>query len=137
MVVVSADEVLVEGRKVAAVADVLAAEGDLIAPLKAELDVQAQRQVIRKENEAKGKTVTIMGDKDIPYRLLRKIMVSCSQAGFSDVSFSTMRFGLPRSFVKEIGAEFPLSPFYPAHVYKVSFKWLLRHPLNPVPILRW
>lgn len=59
------------------------------------------------------------------------------RADWCDVSFSTMRFGLPRSFVKEIGAEFPLSPFYPAHVYKVSFKWLLRHPLNPVPILRW
>jgi biopolymer transport protein ExbD len=91
VVVVSADEVLVEGRKVAAVAEVLAAEGDLIAPLKAELDLQAQRQVIRKENEAKGKTVTIMGDKDIPYKLLRKIMVSCAQAGFSDVSFAVRK----------------------------------------------
>ena len=91
VVVVSADEVLVEGRKVATVADVLAAEGDLIAPLKAELDLQAQRQVIRKENEAKGKTVTIMGDKDIPYKLLRKIMVSCAQAGFSDVSFAVRK----------------------------------------------
>jgi len=35
--------------------------------------------------------VTIMGDKDIPYKLLRKIMVSCAQAGFSDVSFAVRK----------------------------------------------
>ena len=52
----------------------MATEGDLIEPLKAELELQAGRQVIRKENEADAKRLTIMGDKDIPYRLLRKIM---------------------------------------------------------------
>lgn len=59
------------------------------------------------------------------------------RADWCDVSFATMRFGLPRSFVDEVRAEFPLAPFYPGHVFKVSFKWLLRHPLNPIPILRW
>ena len=88
VVVVSASEIVVDGRKVANVADVLAMEGDLIAPLKAELDLQANRQVIRKENEAQSKQLTIMGDKDIPYRLLRKIMVTSAKANFSDVSFA-------------------------------------------------
>ncbi len=88
IVVVSASEILVDGRKIANVADVLAMDGDLIAPLKAELDLQANRQVIRKENEAQSKQLTIMGDKDIPYRLLRKIMVTSARANFSDVSFA-------------------------------------------------
>ncbi len=88
IVVVSGSEILVDGRKIANVADVLAMEGDLIAPLKAELDLQANRQVIRKENEAQSKQLTIMGDKDIPYRLLRKIMVTSARANFSDVSFA-------------------------------------------------
>ena len=88
IVVVSGSEILVDGRKVANVADVLAMEGDLIAPLKAELDLQANRQVIRKENEAQSKQLTIMGDKDIPYRLLRKIMYTSARANFSDVSFA-------------------------------------------------
>jgi biopolymer transport protein ExbD len=88
IVVVSGTEILVDGRKVANVADVLAMEGDLIAPLKAELDLQANRQVIRKENEAQSKQLTIMGDKDIPYRLLRKIMVTSARANYSDVSFA-------------------------------------------------
>ena len=88
VVVVSASEILVDGRKIANVAEVLAMEGDLIAPLKAELDLQANRQVIRKENEAQSRQLTIMGDKDIPYRLLRKIMVTSAKANFSDVSFA-------------------------------------------------
>ena len=88
VVVVSGTEILVDGRKIANVADVIDVPGDLIVPLKAELDLQAGRQVIRKENEAQSKRLTIMGDKDIPYRLLRKVMVTSAKANFADVSFA-------------------------------------------------
>ena len=88
VVVVSGTEIIVDGRKVANVADVIDAPDDMIASLKAELDIHASRQIIRKDNEAKGRTLTIMGDKDIPYRLLRKIMYTSARANFSDVSFA-------------------------------------------------
>jgi biopolymer transport protein ExbD len=63
-------------------------EGDVIVPLKAELELLAKREVIRKENQASKSAVTIMGDKDIPYRLLRKVMVTSARANFTDVSFA-------------------------------------------------
>ena len=88
VVVVSPTEILVQGRKVASVADALASDDDLIAPLQAELMQHNARQVVRPENLAQSKAVTIMGDKDIPYRLLRKIMVSASRASYQDVSFA-------------------------------------------------
>jgi biopolymer transport protein ExbD len=88
VVVVSGSEILVEGRKVASVADALASADDLIAPLKAELDQVAGRQVIRQDNQAKGRAVTLMGDKDIPYQLLRKVMFTAARAGFGEVSFA-------------------------------------------------
>jgi biopolymer transport protein ExbD len=89
VVVVSATEILVDGRKVAEVADALTATSDVIAPLQAELELlQSSRLVVRKENEALAKRLTIMGDKEIPYRLLRKIMVTSARANFSDVSFA-------------------------------------------------
>ena len=88
VIVVSGTEIIVDGRKVANVSDVIDTPDDMIEGLKAELDLQANRQVIRKENETKGKTLTIMGDKDIPYRLLRKIMYTSARANFSDVSFA-------------------------------------------------
>ena len=53
--VVSGTDILVDGRKVADVAEVMAAEDDVIAPLKAELELLAKRQVIREENKAQGR----------------------------------------------------------------------------------
>jgi len=88
LVTVTATEILVGDRVVAAVRDAIAVDGDLIQPLKAALDVEASREVILKENESDSKRVTIMGDKDIPYRLLRKVMFTAARAGFSDVSFA-------------------------------------------------
>jgi biopolymer transport protein ExbD len=89
VVIVSATEILVEGRTVARVDDVLASADDVIAPLQSELQLlQTNRQVVRAENEASAKRLTIMGDKEIPYRLLRKIMVTSARANFSDVSFA-------------------------------------------------
>jgi biopolymer transport protein TolR len=88
LVVVTASEILVGGKVVSSVAEAMKVDGDMIQPLKAELDVEVSRQVIRKENEADSKRVTIMGDKDIPYRLLRKVMFTAARAGYSDVSFA-------------------------------------------------
>lgn len=81
VVLVNAQEIVVDGQTVARTPEVLAADGDLIAPLQARLaELKA-----RPETSA---TVTIMGDKDIPYRLLRKVMGSCAQAEFTDVAFA-------------------------------------------------
>ena len=91
IVTVSGTDILVGGRKVATVAEALGTDGDLIAPLKAELDLQTNRQVLRKEDDKQSKTVTIMGDKDIPYRLLRKVMYTAARANYSDVSFAVMQ----------------------------------------------
>ena len=91
VVVVTEHDILVQGRKVADVADVMKLQDDLIEPLKSELDLQAGRQVVRHEHEAQTKAITIMGDKQIPYRLLRKVMVTCARANFSDVSFAVLR----------------------------------------------
>ena len=88
LITVTATEILVGGKLVSSVKDALTIEGELIQPLKAELDVEAGREVIRKENEADSKRVTVMGDKDIPYRLLRKIMFTGARANFADVSFA-------------------------------------------------
>jgi len=91
VVVVNDKDIIVQGRRIASVADVMRAQDDLIAPLKAELDFQAGRQVIRLENAAQKNAITIMGDKDIPYQLLRKVMVTCARANYSDVAFAVRR----------------------------------------------
>jgi biopolymer transport protein TolR len=93
VVMVSQNDIIVDGRKVAAVADVIRSQGDLIPTLKAELDLLKSRQVIRAENEASTRAITIMGDKEIPYQLLRKVMVTCARADYTDVSFAVQKKG--------------------------------------------
>lgn len=93
VVLVSNQDIVVQGRKVSSVSEAMKTDGDLIEPLKAELDYQAGRALIRKEKEVRNKAVTIMGDKEIPYRLLRKIMVTCARANYSDISFAVVQKG--------------------------------------------
>ncbi len=95
LLVVTDTEVLVEGRRVALVKDLLASGDDLIPGLKAELDVLGSRKVVRAENAAQiatdGQAITIMADKQLPYSLLRKVMFTCARASFSDVSFAVRK----------------------------------------------
>jgi len=91
VVTIAGTDILVDGRKVATVSEAMGVEGDLIAPLKAELDLQSSRQVVPKADDKQNKAVTIMGDKNIPYRLLRKVMYTAARANFSDVSFAVTR----------------------------------------------
>ena len=93
VVLVSKQEIVVQGRKVSSVSEAMNAGGDFIEPLKAELDYHAGRQLIRKDKETSNKAITIMGDKEIPYRLLRKIMVTCTRANYTDISFAVIQKG--------------------------------------------
>lgn len=93
VVIVTGAEVIVDGRSVAKVSDVMATSDDLIEGLKAALDAQAGKLAAGAADAAgaaasAGKTVTIMGDKDIPYQLLRKVMFTAARADFADVSFA-------------------------------------------------
>ncbi|HTP72264.1 MAG TPA: biopolymer transporter ExbD [Burkholderiaceae bacterium] len=88
VVLISGSEIVVDGRKVADVTDVMKTNDDVIPTLKAELELLSKRQVIRQKNQSLKAAITIMGDKDIPYRLLRKVMVTSARANFTDVSFA-------------------------------------------------
>lgn len=92
VVVVSEQEITVQGVKVASVPEILNAGDDVIAPLRDELAHISARKLIRDTGGTHAnQAVTIMGDKAIPYRLLRKVMVTCAQADFNEVSFAVLR----------------------------------------------
>lgn len=89
---VSGDDVVVMGRKVASVAEVLVSEELLITELKDELAYQASRRPALSELELQqGRAVTIMGDHSIPYSLLKRIMASCAETDFRNISLAVRR----------------------------------------------
>jgi biopolymer transport protein ExbD len=104
-VVVTGDDIVVQGRKVASIQAVNAQQDDVIVALKAELELLATRTLVPAAAAIAAapadappgavpvvnKQLTIMGDKDIPYSLLRKVMVTGARANYSDVSFAVRK----------------------------------------------
>jgi len=91
VVAVSDTDIVVDGRKVASVAEANAMQADLIPGLKAELDLLASRQVVGADKDGSSKAVTIMGDKALPYSLLRKVMYTSARANFTEIAFAVQR----------------------------------------------
>lgn len=91
LLVVSGDDIVIDGRKVASVAEAEKLSGDVIPALQAELQLLGQRKAVLAENKADQQAVTIMADKQMPYSLLRKLMFTCARANFADVSFAVRK----------------------------------------------
>lgn len=89
VVLVNQDQILVQGQPVLSVADAIASRGNTLMPLKAALDAQARR-LIRADEEG-GREVTILGDRTVPYSLLRKVMATCTEADYGRVSLAVMQ----------------------------------------------
>jgi biopolymer transport protein TolR len=93
VIVVNATEITVEGRKVADTPALAGATDDLIPGLKSELDLVSARPIALAADAAQAHSLTIMGDKDIPYQLLRKVMYTAALANFTNVSFAVNQKG--------------------------------------------
>lgn len=91
LLVVSGDDILVDGRRVAGVAEVEKSGSDVIPALEAELKLLGQRTAVLEANRAEQRAVTIMADRQMPYSVLRKLMVSCARASFADVRFAVRK----------------------------------------------
>lgn len=81
------DDIIVQGRPVAKVMEV---NGDalVIEGLKEELEYQAARKGQVPED---GFEVTVMGDREIPYWLLKKIMYTCQITDFARIALAVNR----------------------------------------------
>ncbi len=89
MVMVSKTDLLVAGRAMAKVEDILQREGLGIPELAQELQHQAARRPQLSESEQlKGRAVTIMGDQSIPYALLKRIMSTCAENDYRNISLA-------------------------------------------------
>ena len=103
LVTVAGDDIFVGTLRVALVSESLAHPGDEIPGLSAELRRMAARDAESRaqaraepldptrapaRTPAPAQAVTLMADKDIPYRLLRKVLSTCAHANGSEVSLA-------------------------------------------------
>jgi biopolymer transport protein TolR len=91
VVMVTKDSVYVDGELVGSLSDVVANQGTSFLPLKSALLAQNARSLRTAEQTDPAKReVTIMGDKSTPYSVLKKIMLTCSEAEYGKVSFAVV-----------------------------------------------
>jgi len=92
VIIIGDEDIIVQGTPVAKVADVMAMRGNDIPALRQALLSQNDR-VLRREaqDDIAGREVTIMGDKDIPYRLLKKVMATCTQSDYGRISLAVLQ----------------------------------------------
>ncbi len=92
VVLVTEDALLVQGRPVAKIADVMTLKGLIIPELKAALESQTDRTLRQDaKDDAENREVTIMGDKEIPYALLKKVMATCTDADYGRLSLAVLQ----------------------------------------------
>ena len=92
VILIGETDIIVQGTPVAKVADVMATKGNDIPALRRALLSQNDR-VLRRAAQADvaGREVTIMGDKDIPYRLLKKVMATCTKSDYGRISLAVLQ----------------------------------------------
>ncbi len=85
---VTTDNILVGDKKIADVREVLNSGEISIGRLEKELSYQATK--FKEGAKFKGKVI-IMGDKVIPFTLLKKVMYTCSKAGYPVISLAVIQ----------------------------------------------
>ena len=92
VILIGKTDIIVQGRPVARIGDVMATQGNDIPELREALLSQNDR-VLRRDanNEVANREVTIMGDKDIPYRLLKKVMATCTRSDYGRISLAVLQ----------------------------------------------
>ena len=92
VILINDTAIIVQGKAVAKVAQVMATRGNDIPALREALLSQNDRVMRRAAAvEIIAREVTIMGDKDIPYRLLKKVMATCTAADYGQISLAVLQ----------------------------------------------
>ncbi len=92
VILIGEENIIVQGTPIVKVRDVMRRRGNDIPELRQALLSQNDR-VLRKEaqDDIAGREVTIMGDKDIPYRLLKKVMATCTESEYGKISLAVLQ----------------------------------------------
>jgi biopolymer transport protein TolR len=96
LLMINANDILLQGKPIAKTADLYEQQEYTITALKEELLYQASRTArtpveadeANAEDEDPGLSITIMGDKSVPYQILKKIMQTSAEAGYTNIALA-------------------------------------------------
>jgi len=92
VIFISPEEVTVQGKVVARTADILAMQGQNITKIGARL-AEVDQSIIgsRTRSVAQNREVTILADKSVPFRVVKKVMSTCTGQGYGRISLAVLQ----------------------------------------------
>jgi biopolymer transport protein ExbD len=89
---ISADEVLVQGKLVAFVDDILSGKDGAVGPINARLAELKESVIgINTKTVAGSQEVTILADRSVPFTVVKTIMSTCTAEGYENVSLAVIQ----------------------------------------------
>lgn len=92
VIMITETDILVQGKVVADTRDLLKSRRKIVVPIANRL-IQLRDSVIGSSTKtaSESKEVTILAHKTIPFKILKKIMGTCSGAGYSKISLAVIQ----------------------------------------------
>jgi biopolymer transport protein ExbD len=90
---IGAGQVVIEGKPVGRLDDIAEDENFEIADLSEMLNnLKKQYQQLHPNKEFPGKII-VQGDKEVPFRVLKKVMFTCTSVGYGTINFAVLPTG--------------------------------------------
>ena len=106
VIMINSDGILVNGRKVVDTDDAMLSDEAEIEALRTELSYRAARHPFENDEDRQiGRDITIMGSRDLPYSLLKKVMMTCAQTDYRNISLAVNRIAAEATAASVNGAE--------------------------------
>jgi len=93
VIFISPEQVMVQGEPVVSVANVLNNPG-MIGPIGDRLEALKQTVIGRStQTVAASQEVTLLADKSIPFEVIKRVLSTCTGAGYTNVSLAVVQKG--------------------------------------------
>jgi biopolymer transport protein TolR len=96
VVMITKDQLFVQGEPVATMAEVRDPGAALIEPLRAVLERPMLTSVATLSDAGQdSREITVLADKSLPYEVVKKVMATCTAATYGKISLAVMEKELP------------------------------------------
>ena len=92
IVMITPQQILVQGEPVIATQDVINSKTAIIEEVKQRLLLQQKKVIgLNTQTVAKSREVTVLAHRTVPFHLMKKVMASCTSAGYSKISLAVIQ----------------------------------------------
>ena len=91
-VMITRDRIIVQGNEVALLEEVASQEEKIIGTVRAALQKELSKVLVKDvgANEQL-QEITLLGDKSIPFSILKKVMSTCTELGYTKISLAVVQ----------------------------------------------